>query len=163
MIGKIVGFVALTAIVTPLPGYAQESKATRIHFAFQSYYERIRPGYAAGIVSEDSTVILSNGNNVQETWISSNSLANKTWNSSRTLGEGAWHVLGAHRLVKVEGQSQSVRTTTIDVNGRHCTASWKIKLLPGYKEYYFYSIVLGQDAYYRQAYMVSSSCEIESN
>jgi hypothetical protein len=163
MISRIGAFLALTASVTPLSSWAQEGKATKIHFAFKSYYERIRPGYAEGIVDEDSTVILSNGNNVQETWVSSNQVANKTWNSSRTLGEGAWGVSGPHRLVKVERQLQSVRTTTIDVIGKHCTASWKIKLLAGYNEYKFYSIIVGQDAYYRQAHMVSSSCEIESN
>lgn len=163
MISKIGAFLALTASVTPVPGWAQEGKVTKIHFAFKSYYERIRPGYAEGIVDEDATVTLSNGNNVQETWSSSNPAANKTWNWSRALGEGAWHVSGPHRLVKIERQLQSVRTTTIDVNGQRCTASWKIALLPGYKEYNFYSIVLGQDAYYRQAHMVSSSCQIESD
>ena len=158
MISKIGAFFALTASVTPLPTWAQEGKATKIHFAFKSYYERIRPGYAEGIVGVDATVIRSNRNNVQETWSSSNQMANKTWNWSRALGEGAWHVSGPHRLAKVERHLQSVRTTTIDVSGQRCTASWKITLLPEYKKCHFDSIVFGQNAYYRQAHMVSSSC-----
>jgi hypothetical protein len=48
------------------PTWAQEGKATKIHFAFKSYYERIRPGYAEGIVDVDATVILSNRNNFKK-------------------------------------------------------------------------------------------------
>ena len=50
---------------------------------------------------------------------------------------------------------------TIDVEGKTCKASWTARLLPGFQEYYIYSIPLGQFAFYKQARMVSSTCEIE--
>jgi hypothetical protein len=149
-------------IVWPCGSWAQE-RATKIHVVFQNYYERVRPGYAAGTVNEEMTLILSGKNSVQEVYTSSNKLASESWNTSAALGAGRWSVAGPNRLVRVQRRSQSVRTDVIEVNGSTCKASAKYELLPGFSEYEIYSIVLHGPAYYKQARMVSSTCEIASN
>jgi hypothetical protein len=140
---------------------AQDAKKTTIHVVFQGYYERVRPGYAAGITTERYDLVLSGGNTIQQTFNGSNALASKTFVSGQTLGSGRWRVAGPHRLVGTENLPQSVRTMIIDVNGKTCKASWKAELLPGFQEYNIYSITLGAYAFYKQARMVSATCEIE--
>jgi hypothetical protein len=154
--------LAATAIFSllSLPAFAQEGKSTNIHVVFQGFYERVRPGYAAGITTEKVDLVLSGGNGVQQTLHSSNALADKTFISGQTLG-GRWRVAGPHRLIGTENLPQSTRTMIIDVNGKTCTASWTAQLKPGFQEYNIYSIVLGTFAYYKQARMVSATCEIE--
>jgi hypothetical protein len=142
---------------------AQQDKVTRIHVTFSSYYERIRPGYGEGTSNEEMNIVLSGNNHIQETSKSTNSLASQSWSGEHTLGDEYWHVSGPHTLIKIQKMSQSVRSTTIEVIGNTCKASWRMTLLPGYKEYYFYSISIKDFAYYRQARMISSTCEIESN
>lgn len=143
-----------------LPAYAQEPKTTAIHVVFQGFYERVRPGYAAGITTEKLDLVLSGGNNIQQTLNSSNTLANKTFITGQTLG-GRWRVAGPHRLIGTENLPQSTRTMIIDVNAKTCRASWTAQLKPGFQEYNIYSIVLGAYAFYKQARMVSATCEIE--
>ena len=140
---------------------AQDAKKTTIHVVFQGYYERVRPGYAAGITTEKFDLVLSGGNSIEQTFNGSNALASKTFVTGQTLGGGRWRVAGPHRLVGVENLPQSVRTMIVDVNGKTCKASWKAELLPGFHEYNIYSITLGAFAFYKQARMVSSTCEIE--
>jgi hypothetical protein len=152
---------ATMLIVWPCGSWAQE-RATKIHVVFQNYYERVRPGYAAGTVNEEMTLILSGKNSVQEAYTSSNKLASESWNTGATLG-GRWRVAGPNRLVRVQRRSQSVRTHVIEVNGSTCKASAKFELLHGFSEYDIYSIVLHGPAYYKQARMESSTCEIASN
>jgi hypothetical protein len=146
-----------------LPSYAQQGKETRIHAVFQGYYERIRPGYLAGITTEDLNLVLSGANDVKEARTSTNPLASQTWNVESKLGGSVWRVDGPHRIIGTQRMPQSVRTFTIEVNGNGCTASWKQILLPGFTEYNIYSIVLRQYAYYRQARMLGSTCEISSS
>jgi hypothetical protein len=157
------GKVALAALglVWAPAAFAQEGKTTKIHVEFQGYYERVRPGYAAGIVTEKFDLVLSGANNLQQTLNASNPLTSKTFVSEQTLGSGRWRVAGPHRLIGTENLPQSVRTMTVDVNGATCAASWKAQLLPGFQEYYLYSITLGSYAYYKQARMVSATCQIE--
>jgi hypothetical protein len=147
----------------PGPGHAQQGKQTRIHAVFQSYYERIRPGYMAGIVTEDLSLVLSGANDVREDFTSSNASATQSWNKDSKLGGSVWRVDGPHKIVGTQRMSQSIRTVTIEVNGTNCNARWEQSLLPGFSEYYIYSIVLRQYAYYKQARMVSSTCEISSS
>jgi hypothetical protein len=45
--------LALIGWATPFACIAQADKSTKIHVVFKSYYERIRPGYAAGITTEE--------------------------------------------------------------------------------------------------------------
>jgi len=142
---------------------AQQGKETHIHAVFQGYYERIRPGYLAGITTEDLNLVLSGANDVREAITSTNALASQTWNAESKLGGSVWKVDGPHRITGTQRYPQSVRTFTIEVTGAGCTASWKQTLLPGFTEYNIYSIVLRQYAYYRQARMVSSTCEIGSS
>ena len=152
----------MTLILPSQAGFAQQGE-TKIHVVFQNYYERVRPGYAAGIVTEDMTVILSGKNSVQEVYTSSNRQASQSWNTENALGSGRWRVAGPNKLVKTVRRSQSVRTDVIEVSGSTCTATAKFELLPGFSEYEIYSIVLRAPAYYRQARMESSTCEIKSN
>jgi hypothetical protein len=154
----LVATVALCGL--SLSAYPQEAKMTAIHVVFQGYYERVRPGYAAGITTEKVDLVLSAGNNIQQTLNSSNALANKTFITGQTLG-GRWRVAGPHKLIGTENLPQSTRTMDIDVNGKTCTASWTAKLKPGFQEYNIYSIVLGTYAFYKQSRMVSATCEIE--
>jgi hypothetical protein len=142
---------------------AQQGKETHIHAVFQGYYERIRPGYMAGIVTEELNLVLSGANDIRETRTAANALASHTWNAESKLGGSVWRVDGPHRIIGTQRLSQSVRTFAIDVTGTGCTASWKQTLLPGFTEYNVYSIVLRQYAYFRQARMVSSTCEISSS
>jgi hypothetical protein len=151
---------AIVLCAGALPAYPQESKTTSIHVVFQGFYERVRPGYAAGITTEKLDLVLSGGNNIQQTLNSSNALANKTFITGQTLG-GRWRAAGPHRLIGTENLPQSTRTMIIDVNGKTCTASWTAQLKPGFQEYNIYSIVLGSYAFYKQARMVSATCEIE--
>ena len=137
--------------------------ATKIHVVFQMYYERVRPGYSAGPVNEEMTVILSGKNTVTEAFTSSIKQASQSWNTNHALGAGPWRVAGPNRLVKTLRSSQSVRSDVIEVHGSTCKASAKYELLPGFSEYETYSIVLKTQAYYRQARMESSTCEIASN
>ena len=153
---------AAILIVLPYAGEAQQG-ATKIHVVFQNYYERVRPGYAAGIVNEEMTVILSGKNTVQEAYTSSNNQASQSWNTNGALGGGRWRVAGPNRLVRTLRWSQSVRTDVIEVNGSTCKASAKFELLPGFSEYEIYSITLHGPAFYRQARMEGSTCEITSN
>jgi hypothetical protein len=142
--------------------FAQQANETRIHAVFQGYYERVRPGYQAGITTEDLHLVLSGTNNVREVITSSNALASQSWNVESKLGGSVWSVDGPHRIVGRQRLPQSIRTFTIEVSGTECKASWKQTLLPGFVEYNIYSIVLRQYAYYRQARMVSSTCEISN-
>jgi hypothetical protein len=130
---------------------------------FRGYYERIRPGYGSGMTTEDETITLSQGNQVQETWTSSNEGGTKEWNSTKRLGEDVWHVVSPNKLSKNSHQQQSVRVEVIEFHGTRCKASWVEKLLPGFHEYRFYSISIQQDADFRQARMASSTCEIISD
>jgi hypothetical protein len=155
-----VALAALGLVWAPA-AFAQEAKTTKIHVEFQGYYERVRPGYAAGLVTEKFDLVLSGGKDLQQTINASNALTSKTFVSGQTLGGGRWRVAGPHRLIGTENLPQSVRTMIIDVNGNSCTASWKAQLLPGFQEYYIYSITLGSYAYYKQARMVSATCQIE--
>jgi len=155
--------LALVGWATPFACIAQADKSTKIHVVFKSYYERIRPGYAAGITTEEENITLSHGNQVQETWTSSNGGGTKEWNSTQRLGEDAWHVVSPHKLSKTTHQQQSVRVEIIEFYGTECKASWGVKLLPGFHEYRWYSFVIQGDADYRQARMVSSTCEITSD
>jgi hypothetical protein len=142
---------------------AQQGKETRIHAVFQGYYERIRPGYMAGITSEDLNLILSGANDVHEDITSTNALATQSWNKETKLGGSIWRVDGPHRIIGTQHFPQSIRTFTIEVSGTSCKARWEQTLLPGFTEYYIYSIVIHQYAYYKQARMVSSTCEISSS
>ncbi|HXW21052.1 MAG TPA: hypothetical protein VEK35_11160 [Roseiarcus sp.] len=160
--------IVITALVcatqlSPGPGHAQQGKQTRIHAVFQNYYERIRPGYKAGIVTEDLSLVLSGANDVREDFTSSNALATQSWNKDTKLGGSIWRVDGPHKIVGTQRMPQSIRTVTIEVNGTNCNALWEQNLLPGFSEYYFFSIVLRQYAYYKQARMISSTCEISSS
>jgi hypothetical protein len=155
---RLVATVVLS--ILSLPTFAQEGKTTAIHVVFQGFYERVRPGYAAGITTEKLDLVLSGGKNIQQTLNSSNALADKTFITGQTLG-GRWRVSGPHRLIGTENLPQSTRTMIIDVNGKACTASWSAQLKPGFQEYNIYSIVLGSYAFYKQARMVSATCEIE--
>jgi hypothetical protein len=138
-----------------------QAQGTTIHVVFQGYYERVRPGYAAGITTEKFDLVLSGGNSLQQTFNGSNALGSKTSVTEQTLGGNRWRVAGPHRLIGTENLPQSVRTMTIDVEGKTCKASWTQRLVPGFTEYNIYSIPLGQFAFYKQARMVSSTCEIE--
>ncbi len=153
---------ALILVVPSRAGLAQQG-VTQIHVVFQNYYERVRPGYAAGVVSEDMTVVLSGKNSVQEVYTSSNRQASQTWNTENALGSGRWRVAGPNKLAKTSRRSQSVRTDTIEVHGSTCTATARFELLPGFSEYEIYSIGLHAPAYYRQARMETGTCEIKSN
>jgi hypothetical protein len=133
---------------------------SRIHVQFKNYYERVRPGYAAGIVDQDFDIRLSGKNEVQETATASNRSARQTWNFNNTLGDDRWKVLASNKLQKTERRRQSVRTTIITVDGDRCSATWNEELLPGFTEYYIYSIMTKSYAYYKQARMVSSQCKI---
>jgi hypothetical protein len=130
---------------------------------FRGYYERISPGYGSGITTEEENITLSHGNQVKETWTSSNQAATKQWNSTQQLGEDAWHVVSPHKLSKISHQPQSVRIEIIEFYGTRCKASWVEKLLPGFHEYRFYAISIQGDAVFREARMVSSTCEIISD
>ena len=156
---------ALAAAILILPSYAgaAEQGVTKIHVVFQNYYERVRPGYAAGLVTEDMTVILSGKKSVQEIYNSSNRQASQSWNTENVLGSGRWRVAGPNKLVKTVRRSQSVRTDVIEVRGSTCTATARFELLPGFSEYDIYSIGLHEPAFYRQAHMESSTCEIKSD
>jgi len=149
--------------LSPGPSQAQQGKQTRIHAVFQGYYERIRPGYKAGITTEDLNLVLSGANDIREEFTSSNALATQSWNKDTKLGGSVWRVDGPHKIVGTQRWPQSVRTFTIEVNGTNCNARWEQTLLPGFSEYYIYSIVIRQYAYYKQARMVSSTCEISSS
>jgi hypothetical protein len=159
-----IALAALTATfsVAAFACAAQEPKTTKIHAVFEGYYERIRPGYSAGITTEEITLVLTGRNKITETRFSHNALASKSFESESTLGGKTWRVDGPHRIVGTQPLPQSIRTFTIEVNGATCKASWVNKLLPGFQEYNIYSIVLGQNAFYKQARMVSSTCDIES-
>jgi len=156
---------ALAAVMLILPseaGLAQQG-ATKIHVVFQNYYERVRPGYAAGLVTEDMTVILSGKNSVQEIYNARNPLGSQSWNWEHVLGSGQWRVAGPNKLVKTVRRSQSVRTDVIEVHGSTCTATARFELLPGFSEYEIYSIGLHAPAFFRQARMESSTCEIKND
>jgi hypothetical protein len=155
--------LALIVWATPFACIAQADKSIKIHAVFKGYYERIRPGYGSGMTTEEETITLSHGNQVQETWTSSNENGTKEWNSTKRLGEDVWRVVSPHKFSKTEHHLESVRVTTIEFYGTRCKASWVEKLLPGFHEYRFYSISIQQDADYRQARMVSSTCEIISD
>lgn len=159
---EVCAFTAAMLIAPSQVGFAQQG-VTRIYVVFQNYYERVRPGYAAGIVNEEMTVLLSGKNSVQETYTSSNSQATQSWNSNNTLGSGRWRVAGANKLVRTIRTLQSIRTDVILVSGSSCTASAKFELLPGFSEYEIYSIGLHALAYYKQARMQGSTCAITSN
>jgi hypothetical protein len=137
--------------------------ATTIHVVFRNYYERVRPGYAAGVVNEEMTVVLSGKNSVQETYTSSSPQASQSWNNSATLGDSRWRVAGPNKLVRTLRSPQSVRTDVIEVHGTSCTASARFELLPGFSEYTIYSILLHAPAFYRQARMESSACDVRSD
>jgi hypothetical protein len=161
-------WIATAALVcamalAPRLSCAQEGKQTRIHAVFQGFYERIRPGYMAGITTEDLNLILSGANDVHEDITSSNALATQSWNKETKLGGSVWRVDGPHRIIGTQHFPQSIRTFTIEVSGTSCKARWEQTLLPGFTEYYIYSIVIHQYAYYKQARMVSSTCEIGSS
>jgi hypothetical protein len=156
--------LALIGWATPFTCIAQADKSAKIHVVFKSYYERIRPGYAAGITTEEENITLSHRNQVQEAWTSSNAAGtNKDSNTTQRLGEDVWHVVSPHKLSKTTRQQQSVRVETVEFYGTGCKASWVVKLLPGFREYRWYSWVIQEDADYRQARMVSSTCEITSD
>jgi hypothetical protein len=158
---KTILVLAALSLGATVAAAAQDAKKTTIHVVFQGFYERVRPGYAAGITTEKFDLVLSGGNSIEQTFNGVNGLASKTFVTGQTLGGGRWRVAGPHRLVGVENLPQSVRTMTIDVSGKTCKASWKAELLPGFAEYNIYSITLGAFAFYKQARMVSSTCEIE--
>ena len=150
-------------LALPPLALAEQGKETKIHAVFRGYYERVRPSYLAGIVTEDITLMLTGGNDIHELKTSSNALATQSWNRDEKLGGGVWRVEGPHKIVGTEKWPQSVRTFTIEVDGNSCKASWKQTLLPGFNEYNIYSITLREYAYYKQARMVSSTCEIGNN
>jgi hypothetical protein len=154
---------ALLHLSAVAPAIADQGKETRIHAVFRGYYERVRPGYMAGITTEELTLVLSGANDVRELKTSENPLASQSWDKETKLGGGVWRVEGPHRIVGTETWPQNIRTFIIEVQGNSCRASWKQTLLPGFNEYNIYSIVLRQNAYYKQARMVSSTCEISSN
>jgi hypothetical protein len=156
----ICAIVQLSALA---PAVAEQGKETKIHAVFRGYYERIRPGYMAGITTEELTLVLSGANDVRELKTSTNPLATQSWDKETKLGGSVWRVEGPHRIVGTESWPQNVRTFTIEVQGNSCRASWRQTLLPGFREYNIYSIVLRQYAYYRQARMVSSTCEISND
>ena len=158
-----VGALAAVLLILPSQAGLAEQGVTKIHVVFQNYYERVRPGYAAGVTTEDMTVILSGKNSVQEIYNSSNATGSQSWNWQHVLGSGQWRVAGPNRLVKTVRRSQSVRTDVIEVHGSTCTATARFELLPGFSEYDIYSIGLHAPAFYRQARMESSRCEIQSN
>ena len=93
--------LALIGWATPFACVAQADNSTKIHVVFRGYYERIRPGYGSGMTTEDETITLSHGNQVQETWTSSNEGGTKEWNSTKRLGEDVWHVVSPHKLSKI--------------------------------------------------------------
>ena len=159
---QIVGALAAVMLILPSQGLAEQG-ATKIHVVFQNYYERVRPGYAAGTTTEDMTVILSGKNSVQEIYNARNPLGSQSWNWGHVLGSGQWRVAGPNKLVKTVRRSQSVRTDVIEVHGSTCTATARFELLPGFSEYEIYSIGLHAPAFFRQARMESSTCEIKND
>ena len=152
---------ALVAMAAPAAGWAQEGKTTHIHVVFKSYYDRVRPGQLSGVTTEQLNITLSGKNNVREDIHSFNGKGEGSWSHDRNLGGGVWRVVASNKLEKVENLKQSVKTTVITTSGNSCTAEYTHKLLPGYSEYYIYSIVIKQYAYYSKAYMVSAECTIE--
>ena len=144
-------------------GAPASAAETKIHVVFHNYYERVRPGYAAGLVNEEMNVVLSGKNQVSESFTSSNHAASQSWSTSASLGGGRWRVTGPNRVERVLNEPQHTRTDVIEVHGSNCVATSKFVLKPGFSEYDIYSIMLRARAIYKQARMESSECEISTN
>jgi hypothetical protein len=150
------------ALLALLAGPAAAEPTTRIHIVYKIYYERVRPGQAAGPVREEMTLLLTGKNQVREDYQGTAQGESQSWLTSATLGGGKWSVAGPNKLVRVLRRTQSVRTDTVVVNGKSCQANARFERLPGFSEYEAYSVVLRSMAYYSQIRLMDASCDIQS-
>ena len=153
---------AAAALLAVLSGPATADPTTRIHVVYNIYYERVRPGHAAGPVREEMTLLLTGKNQVREDYQGVAKDGQQSWSTPTSLGGGRWSVAGPNKLVRVIRRSQSVRTDPSLVNGKSCQASTQFERLPGFSEYEAYSVVLRSMAFYSQIRPIDSSCDIQS-
>ena len=155
------GLGAVAFAFAAAPAHAQSGEVV-IHVVYHNYYERVRPSQWAGGSDQEMTLILSGKNSVREVFSASYGRFSDSWSSSGTLGEARWRVVGPNLLQRTKDLPQCTRIDTIDIQGDGCQARWEYRLKPGFTEYEIKSVVSKQWAFYSEARMVSSTCDISA-
>jgi hypothetical protein len=155
------GLLAILLALALEPGQARAGE-TVIHVVYHNQFVRVRPTQWAGDGDQEMTLVLSGKNDVREGFIASSSGFSMSWNSSGMLGDAHWHVIGTNRLQRTKDLPQSTRVDMIDIQGDKCRARWEYRLKPGFTEYEIKSLPSKDWAFYSQARMVSSTCEISA-
>jgi hypothetical protein len=82
----------------------------------------------------------------------------------RKLGgknKSRFEVIGPDHLRRHTDEKTFTQTIDVFIKGSTCTATYEIKLKPGFKEFELYSPQLGKTAYYRVMAMEEATCEIK--
>src|SRR5438132_1621760 len=115
--------------------HAQDNSATRIRIDWQEVMDRVSPAPESNIhVSRQISLVLKGGNQVDQDFSSAAGRYQQSSSKAVTLG-GVWRVGSANMLVRQDDYPRHVRTISVRVSGKGCTASVAFRLKPGYRDY----------------------------
>ena len=116
---------------------ARDNGATRIQIDWQEVMDRVSPAPESNIhVSRRISLVLKGGNQVDQDFSSSAGRYQQSSSKAMTLGGGVWHVGSTNTLVRQDDFPHHVRTISVRVSGKACTASVAFRLKPGYRDYH---------------------------
>jgi hypothetical protein len=117
--------------------HAQENSVTRIQIDWQEVMDRVSPAPESNIhVSRRISLVLKGGNQVDQDFSSTAGRYQQNSSKAMTLGGGVWYVGSTNTLVRQDDYPHHVRTISVRVSGKGCTASVAFRLKPGYRDYH---------------------------
>jgi hypothetical protein len=115
--------------------HAQENGATRVEIDWQEVMDRVSPAPESNIhVSRHISLVLKGGNRVDQDFSSTAGRYQAGSSKALTLG-GVWRVGSTNTLVRQDDYPHHVRTISVRVSGKGCTASVAFRLKPGHRDY----------------------------
>jgi hypothetical protein len=160
------------AICLAFVALAAEDACAQDRVTIDGFYEnrvtRLRPQPKREIVAQYRvSVVLSAGNQVDESWDSTAGRTRRTKRSTRVLGGsteetgGSWRVLAENQLQRTIDYPQNVTIITITVNDdRTCKLTTEYELKSGFTEYMFRRWASREWAYFTQPQTMSTRCSI---
>jgi hypothetical protein len=116
--------------------HAQENSVTKIQVDWEEIMDRVSPAPQANIhVARHISLALKSGNQIDQDFSETSGQYQHNSSTAATLGGGAWHVGSANTLVRVDDYPRHVRTVSVRVSGKLCTASVAFRLKPGFRDY----------------------------
>ncbi len=181
--------VALLGAVPDVPADAQDEKTTTIRIVVDETHDRITPDGNLPIEKlHEAEITLSGKNAIHETWAQTNigasplkghhagagfvehTHADPGGHRDTAMGETAdanfgqviWHVLGAHKLQRIQSGKQLLQVWDIEIdNNNRCQIDTKYLLQKGFDFFVAYRAGTREIAHFTVPKVLRATCSIE--